>query len=220
MKESVILSPGVVLDETIIKEYYEAVRFGTFDDFYPMEVFKKKYPSQCRHLEAVHRRRVVIRESLEAMKIISEKVYFGTLTFNNEKNENKVKTKRREAFMKLNELFEYVLLVEEYGHDNGRYHIHFLGVFKLDHDFESFKTVWNHSRQELRLVKTHEKVAQYLCKYLVKDLPRIRRNKKMVALAREYHKAKSIQRYFKDVKEFDPEVRCRNYHFISILDEV
>ena len=122
--------------------------------------------------------------------------------------------------MKLNELFEYVLLVEEYGHDNGRYHIHFLGVFKLDHDFESFKRTRNHSRQELRLVKTREKVAQYLCKYLVKDLPRIRRNKKLVALAREYHKAKSLQRNFKDVEEFSPVVRCRNYHFISALDEV
>lgn len=218
--KSVELAPNVVLDNQVIKEYYDAVYYGVFEDYTPMKMFAEKYPVQFKHLSAVHRRRVVIRESLEAMKIVSEEVYFGTLTFNNEKNENKVESKRKEAFKKLNELFEYVLLVEEYGSDNGRYHIHFLGVFKLDHNFESFKTAWNHSRQELRRVNSREKVAQYLCKYLIKDLPRIRRNRKLVALAREYHKARSLQRYFKDVKEFDPVYKCRNYHFISVLDEV
>lgn len=209
-----------VLNKSIINLYYKAIESSICEDFLPMQMFKQEYPNQYKRFNAVHRKRAVINESLSAMKSISEEVYFGTLTFNARKNLNKVASKRKEAFTKLNAIFEYLLLVEEYGEDNGRYHIHFLGVFKEDHTFDSFKLVWNHSRQNLKTLSPNAHISQYLCKYLVKDLPRIRRNKKLVALAREYHKGKSLQRYFPDVKEFSPVVKANNYAFISALDEV
>lgn len=209
-----------VLNKSIIKLYYEAVASSVCEDYLPMQMFKQEHPKEYKFFNAVHRRRCKIRESLEAMKVISDKVYFGTLTFNAAKNRNKIATKRKEAFAKLNAIFEYVLLVEEYGEDNGRYHIHFLGTFKLDHNFESFKLIWNHSRQNLEVLNPSTNVASYLCKYLVKDLPRVRRNKKLVALANEYHKAKSIQRFFPTVEEFSPVRRCNNYAFISALDDL
>ena len=209
-----------VLNKSIVKLYYKAIESSICEDYLPMQIFKQEYPNQYKRFNAIHRKRAVINESLSAMKVISDKVYFGTLTFNARKNLNKIATKRKEAFNKLNAIFEYVLLVEEYGEDNGRYHIHFLGVFKEDHNFDSFKLIWNHSRQNLELLKTNSRVSQYLCKYLGKDLPRIRRNKKLVALAREYHKGKSLQRFFPNVVEFSPVRRCSNYAFISALDDV
>lgn len=114
------------LNKSIIREYYDAIESSIFDDGYAMDIFKEKYPNQYKHLGAAHRKRAVIRKSLNAMKVITEDIYFGTLTFNNVKNANKEASKRKEAFTKLNTEFRYLLLVEEYGEDNGRYHIHFL----------------------------------------------------------------------------------------------
>jgi len=209
-----------VLNKSIIKLYYEAVEASICEDYLPMQIFKQEYPSEYKRFSAVHRKRAVINECLSAMKVVSEKVYFGTLTFNARKNLNKIASKRKEAFTKLNACFEYVLLVEEYGEDNGRYHIHFLGAFKEDHDFDSFKLVWNHSRQNLETLKPNAHISQYLCKYLSKDLPRVRRNKKLVALAREYHKGKSLQRFFPEVEEFSPVRRCKTFAFLNALEEV
>jgi len=206
------------LNKSIISLYYEALASGICEDYLPMQLFKQKYPEEYKRFSAVHRRRAVINESIKAMKIVSDKIYFGTLTYNNVKNLNKEACKRKEAFKRLNEQFEYVLLVEEYGEDNGRYHIHFLGLFKKDHDFDSFVRSWSHSRQNLRLLNEHENVSQYLCKYLCKDLPRVRRNKALVSLARAYHEARSLQRYFPDVEEFSPRVKVGRVAFINALD--
>lgn len=212
--------PIVGTEKEIIDLYYEAVAASVCDDYLPMQLFKEQYPQQYRHYCAVHRKRSILHLCYDAMEATNQKVYFGTLTYNNEKNENKITSKRKEAFTKLNTLFEYLCLVEEYGEDNGRYHIHFFGVFRVGQSFDSFIAVWNHSRQNLREIQDGKKVAKYLCKYLSKDLPRIRRNKKLVALCREYHKGKSLQRFFPTVKDFDPVGLARNYHFISALDDV
>lgn len=208
------------LNKSVITLYYEAIASGICEDYLPMQLFKQKYPEQYKRFNAVHRRRATIHESISAMKIISDKIYFGTLTFNNAKNSNKLVCKRKEAFKRLNTEFEYVLLVEEYGEDNGRYHIHFLGLFKKDHDFDSFVRSWSHSRQNLRLLNDNENVAQYLCKYLCKDLPRIRRNKALVSLARSYHAAKSLQRFFPNVEEFSPRIKVGHVAFINALDMI
>jgi len=220
MKESVTDSNKALLDKSIINLYYKAVEASLYEDFECMKEFMRQYPLEYKRFSAVHRKRVVIRESISAMKTISDKIYFGTLTFNNAKNLNKLVCKRKEAFKKLNAEFEYVLLVEEYGEDNGRYHIHFLGVFRQDHCFDSFIRAWSHSRQNLRLLHEHENVSQYLCKYLVKDLPRVRRNKALVSLARAYHSAKSLQRYFPNVKEFSPKIKCNGVAFINAIDMI
>lgn len=205
------------LNKSVISLYYEAVASGICEDYLPMQLFKQKYPQEYKRFNAVHRRRATIHESINAMKIVSDKIYFGTLTYNNDKNVNKEVVKRKEAFNFLNAQFEYFLVVEEHGEDNGRYHVHFLGLFNKDHDFDSFVRDW-HSRQNLRLLNDKENVAQYLCKYLSKDLPRVRRNKALVSLARSYHAAKSLQRFFPNVEEFSPRVRVGGVAFINAID--
>jgi len=176
-------------NKEILDIYCKAVRSAVVDqDYGPLKYFKWKYEEAFRHFSAVNRKRTAIHRCYEAMKCTKDKIYFGTLTFNNAKNLNKRKTKLKEAFTKLNIDFDYVVLVEECGCDKGRYHIHFLGVFKKDHNFQSFVSHW-HSRQNLIEVYNGD-VAKYMCKYLVKDLPRIRKNKKLVQLIANHKKVK------------------------------
>lgn len=214
MNEQDITAQGFALNKQIIQEYYEAIDSSIFDDGYAMTIFKDKYPNQYKHLGAAHRKRSAIRKSLNAMKVITEDIYFGTLTFNEVKNNNKEVCKRKEAFTKLNTEFRYLLLVEEHGEDNGRYHIHFLGVFRENHDFDSFRQCWSHSLQNLKRVKETSGVVQYLCKYLSKDLPRVRRNKALVGLAREYSRGKQLEKHFPNVPYFTKESKCSVYDLL------
>lgn len=182
-------------DKEIIALYCEARRgLCEEDDFEKMRVFKELFPREYSRFSAVARKRLEIRKSIEAMQVLDRNVYFGTLTFNSTKNLNKEEIKRKEAFEKLNSVFEYVLLVEEYGEDNGRYHIHFLGVFKDKMDFNSFVACWPHSRQNLRLLKEDESIDKYLVKYLTKDLPRLRRNKRLSGLTKRYKEYDRLER--------------------------
>lgn len=214
MKEQEITAHDFALNKEIIHEYYDAIESSIFDDGYSMTIFKEKYPNQYKHLGAAHRKRSAIRKSLNAMKVVTEDIYFGTLTFNEVKNNNKEVCKRKEAFNKLNTEFRYLLLVEEHGEDNGRYHIHFLGVFREDHDFDSFRHCWSHSLQNLKRVKETSGVVQYLCKYLSKDLPRVRRNKALVGLAREYSRGKQLEKHFPNVPYFTKESKCSVYDLL------
>jgi len=185
----------VDVPQDIVKKYYEAMRYANeyFDD--PMKEFIKEYPLEYKRLSAVHRKRVAINSNVEAMKTLGEVLYFGTLTYDNVKDQNKIETKRKEAFAYLNSLFEFVLLVEEYGEEKERYHVHFVGNFKENRTFNDFVEGW-HSRQNLRVLREDEHISSYLCKYMSKQLPRIRRNKKLIALEREYHKRKGLKRSF------------------------
>lgn len=189
-------SSNFAISKDIIKEYYECMQVAcehSFDGF--LKDFAKKYPNEYKHLNAVHRRRVAINKNIDALKELNEKIYFGTLTFNSVKDHNKIESKRKEAFKVLNSLFEFVILVEEKGEENGRYHVHFLGNFIEGKTFDDFTKSW-HSRQNLRELRDNERISQYLCKYLSKDLPRIRRNKKLIALEREVSKRKSLKKSF------------------------
>lgn len=151
-----------------------------YEDHRAMSIFKHEYPQAYSHFQKVARLRNEIHKDYAAMKSVCDKIYFGTLTFNTKKNKNKEATKRKEAFKKLNTIFKYVLLVEEYGCENGRYHIHFLACFSKVKDFNSFITLW-HSRQNLEECCDNN-VGKYLVTYVVKDLPRLHRNTFLVAL--------------------------------------
>ena len=188
-------SESIGITRDVVNEYYEAMRYANeyFDE--PLKEFIKKYPLQYKHLNAVHRKRVLINSSVNAMRQLNEKIYFGTLTYDETKDHNSIKIKRREAFTFLNSLFEFVLLVEEYGEENGRYHVHFVGNFHENKGFDDFVKGW-HSRQNIEVVDEDTKVSQYLCKYLSKQLPRIRRNKRLVAFEKYYHHKKGLDKSF------------------------
>ena len=184
------------LTKEIIKEYYSCYR-SSYIDFYdePMKAFRNAHPKEYKHLCSVHRCRSVLNKNIEALKTLNEVLYFGTLTFDETKDHNKTQSKRKEAFRFLNSLFEFVLLVEENGEEKGRYHIHFVANFKEGKTFNDFKEGW-HSRQNLRILRENESISQYLCKYLSKDLPRVRRNKKLIELERYASKHRRLKRTF------------------------
>lgn len=171
-------------NQELREKYFSAVKFAfKYADFDSLCGFKQEYPEQFRFFQKVHRLRSEIAKDVNAMKLVSDKVYFGTLTFDNAHDKNKIETKRKDAFEKLKSIFKYVLLVEEFGGVNGRYHLHFIAAFTKDHNFDSFKSVW-HSRQNLKEVND-DKVSRYLVSYVAKDLPRLRRNKYLVALRKK-----------------------------------
>lgn len=170
----------------IVGLYVEAVKSASrYDEFDKLEVFKSLYPEEYKRFSKISRLRGEIRKTIESMEALSESIYWGTLTFKDEKNKNTIKTKREEAFEKLNSVFKFVLLVEEYGETNGRYHIHFISSFKEGKDFNDFKRCW-HSRQQLQVLSSEDKIDKYLIKYLSKDIPRIRRNKNLSGLVARY----------------------------------
>jgi len=206
----------VDIDKDIVKEYYEAVHYAVWDDYFPMKQFKEKYPNEYRHFSAVHRKRVLINSNVEAMKTLKSALYFGTLTYDSKKDRNSIEYKRKEAFAYLNSLFEFVLLVEEYGEENGRYHVHFVGNFRENKTFNDFIKGW-HSRQNLRLLREDENISQYLCKYISKQLPRIRRNKRLVALERVYNQKKALKRTFPSLYE---QSMNKNIFLITAFDEL
>lgn len=183
------------LTKEVVNQYYEAMRYANEYFNEPLKEFALKYPLEYKHLCAVHRKRVLVNSNVSAMRLLKEDVYFGTLTYDETKDQNSIKIKRREAFRFLNSLFEFVLLVEEYGEDKGRYHVHFVGNFYEGKGFNDFVNGW-HSRQNIELVKDDKKVSRYLCKYLCKQLPRIRRNKRLVALESQYRKKRGLDKSF------------------------
>lgn len=189
------------ISKEIIDDYYACVRCCSehYDNSYLKE-FKEKHPKEYAFLSAVHHKRASINLSIRAMLAVREKIYFGTLTFNAAKNDNQNRSKRKEAFKFLNKLFRFVLLVEELGEEKGRYHIHFLGTFNKGYSFSDFAKGW-HSRQNLREVNMKENVASYLCKYVGKDLPRLRRNRRLVALVSWYRGRQRLQNLFPTVFE-------------------
>lgn len=184
------------ITKDILKDYYACVRCCAEHYFsQPMKEFKEKHPKEFARLSAVHHKRFALNKNVAVLKELDEKIYFGTLTFNDKKDKNKIQTKRKEAFKRLNDLFEFVVLIEEEGSMNGRYHIHFLGNFKEGKSFKDFKKLW-HSRQNLRELRQNENISQYLCKYMSKQLPRIRRNKRMIELERKVSRVKPLKRSF------------------------
>lgn len=181
----------------LLKRYYramhEACDYANYDE---LEDFRKSYPKEFSFLNKVHKRRTDVGLSIKVMQEhLAKPLYFGTLTFNKGKDKNKVSSKRKEAFIKLNKLFECFLLVEEYGEKKGRYHIHFIGVFKDGFGFDNFKKFW-HSRQNIEEVDDPKKAGQYLVKYVCKEIPRLRRNKALIRLENAYKRGKRLQKNF------------------------
>lgn len=181
----------------LLKQYYKAMHMAyDFANYDLLEDFRKSFPKEFSFLNKVHKRRTDVNLSIKVMQdFLAKPLYFGTLTFNKGKDKNKVASKRKEAFIKLNKLFECFLLVEEYGEKSGRYHLHFIGVFKEGFGFDNFKRFW-HSRQNLEKVDDPKRAGQYLVKYVCKEVPRLRRNKNLIRLENAYKKGKRLQKNF------------------------
>ena len=184
------------ISASVLDEWREAV-FNSQEGYYCLvEEFQKRHPQEYKIITAMYRKRVVLKDCLSAMQEMNEPIYWFTLTFNNKKDINDVKSKRKDAQKFLNKISICYVMVEEYGEDNGRYHIHGFLCFKYGRGFVDF-VEW-HSRQKIELMEECKlkKKVRYLTKYAVKQVPRIRKSKTMVKLVKFYVKNKRFKKHF------------------------
>lgn len=188
----------MLVNDSILKEWNNAVANSCFGGSQePLKRFKEEHIEAYKLITAMYRKRVAIKESLDIMEDMNEPIYWFTLTFNNDKDSNTIETKRKEAEKFLNSMCLCYLMVEEYGEDNGRYHIHGFLCFKYGYGFVDF-TSW-HSRQKIELLeedKKKKKKVRYLTKYAVKSVPRIRRSKSLSLMYNYYKNKKRIRKGF------------------------
>lgn len=183
-----------IVGEQTRKEYINALYNLQFGNKEPMTRFISKYPSEYKLITTMYRRRTDLTDTLETMKMLNDPIYWFTLTFNNDKDSNSIETKRKEAQKFLNRMCSVYVMVEEFGEDNGRYHIHGFLCFKFGFGFVDF-IQW-HSRQKLIELDSGNKRIKYLTDYTSKQAPRIRRSKSLSALYNYYKKNKRLKKTF------------------------
>lgn len=159
-----------------------------------LKEFAQLYPDLYRYLTAMLRKRTKIKMTLSAMSTITDKIYWGALTFNEEETDKLESTKRKQVLRFLDKYFKVFCFVEEYGEENDRYHIHFFGVMRKPTDYECMRQDW-HSFLFIELLKPYEykRKAKYLTKYAVKSVPRVRMSKRCIELVKDYRKLKSFR---------------------------
>ena len=184
------------MDKQIIKEYENALFWAQNGDSRILDLFVCEHPTEYRLISAMYRKRVAINDTLLALGYLNRPVYWFTLTFNNDRDALLVETKRKYAQTFLSNISIAYLMVEEYGEDNGRYHIHGFLIFNKDNDFRSF-VKWP-SRQKIQELtpNLYKKKVRYLTKYAVKSVPRLRRSKVASLLYTEYLKHKKVRYSF------------------------
>lgn len=183
----------------ITKEQYEEWRNALLNaqagNSKSIKEFGNKYPDLYKHISSMLRKRTKLKSTLEAYKSVSEYIYWGSLTWNNEHNDISEKVKRNQALRFFDKFFELYCFVEEYGEENGRYHIHFLGVLKAkDITYDLMRENW-HSFIQIECLRPYEvsKKVKYLTKYCVKQVPRIRMDKRSVKLLKDYKRYKRMK---------------------------
>ena len=191
------------LNASILKEWQQAVINSQFGYHVSVLEFQKRHPEEYKLISAMYRKRVVLKDCLAVMQEMNEPIYWFTLTFNNKKDLNNITSKRKDAQRFLNRLCICYVMVEEFGEDNGRYHIHGFLCFKYGYGFVDF-VEW-HSRQKIELMEDYKlkKKVRYLTKYAVKQVPRIRKSKTMVKLVTFMKSKKSYKRNFPSLYEED-----------------
>lgn len=177
------------ITEQQYKEWNNAIINAGLGSNISLKQFQLDYPDLYRHMTSMLRKRTKLNKAIAAMTSMSPYLYWGSLTFNEEEEIKEEKTKRKQAIRFLNRFFRLWLMVEEYGTEGGRYHIHFLAVLKDYTDYEVIRSKW-HSFVQIELLKTYDykRKVKYLTKYAVKQVPRIRLSKRTALLLKDYMK--------------------------------
>lgn len=186
-----------MFNEVILKDWNNTLLNVGGGNFSAMDDFKKLYPQEYKFLNAMLEKRKKIRNNCKAMRSMSDNLYWGTLTYDNEFNDLLETTKRKQALTFLNKYFSCWLLVEEYGSKSNRYHIHFLAIKKYDFEinYEAMRNDWHSFIEIERIPKwKQEKKIKYLTNYITKNVPRIRRNKRLIALCEDWNRLQSLKR--------------------------
>lgn len=155
----------------------------------PMDLFKYMFPSDYAFISSMLHKRVNTKKNIDFMMWLKpEAVYFGDLTYDNDYDVKVIPLKRKMAQRHLNKYFDAYMLFEEFGTQNTcRYHVHFVGVLKSGFKSKDVKESWP-CFANCKFVHSSRGVASYLTNYTTKQVPRIRRNKQLVCLERQYHK--------------------------------
>lgn len=190
------------VSEEIKKEWYDAL---SKDSLFLTNKYTKEFRERHEDLyclfHSFYRLRVELKKDVESMRFIGD-VQWLTLTFDNKHDKNMIATKRKQATRFLNELFLCYVMVEEYGEDNNRYHIHGFGVYRDNKSFEDFRK-WP-SRQKIETmneVKARKKI-KYLTNYMIKSIPRLRRSKNMCFIRNRFDSANKLN-------HFESCIKCR-----------
>lgn len=184
----------ILVNKETKKEYLTALYNLQFGSKTLMADFINNHPSEYKLITTMYRRRCDLTDTIETMKLMNEPIYWFTLTFNNEKDTNNIETKRKDAQRFLNRICSVYVMVEEFGEDNGRYHIHGFLCFKYGFGFVDF-VQW-HSRQKIIELDNANKRIKYLTDYSTKQAPRIRRSKSLSALYTYFKKHKRMYKLF------------------------
>lgn len=171
--------------------------------YYPLDKFKEWFPKDFRTLQTILNKRSIIKEDLTIMKTISKRVVFGSLTFS-EKNllprEDLMKRKAQRYLDKCLTLYD---IVEEHGTLKGRYHVHYLGILKDNLTYIDFHNGWE-DISYIEAVKSSKKdikkVSKYLCDYVVKQVPKIRRTKQFTKVKKLYKEYTKLIEHGEDVE--------------------
>lgn len=201
------------LPKDVLLEWFDATREDTLElSNEHRKVFKEKYPDFYCYLSSFYRLRYEINADLSLLSSLGYEIQWFTLTFDNKRDKALVSSKRKTATRFLNDLFLYYEMVEEYGEDKGRYHIHGFGVYRVSRSFDDFRK-WpcRNKIETLTLLKLKKKV-KYLTKYAVKSLPRIRRSKNLCSLRNRSKWLGKLKHsfpclYIEDLKTFDNSLR-------------
>lgn len=182
--------------ETLAREYFNALYNLQDGNKGPMDKFKSEHFELYQLVNANYHKRKKLRDNIKAMKSVSPNgcLCFGALTFDGEHDAQRIDVKRKQASRHLNKFMSAYLFVEEYGEEYGRYHIHFIGLLRDDVRYLDFCGSW-HSRAQIEKVISIKRAVNYLTDYVVKQAPRIRRNKVLVDMFNHYQKSESWKRY-------------------------
>lgn len=162
------------------------------------KAFREQHAEEYLLLHSFYRIRSELYKDIDLMSLVGSLHWF-TLTFDNKHDKSLVSSKRKLATRFLNDIFIVYEMVEEYGEDNGRYHIHGFGVFRANKGFKDFIKWKSRTKIQDLSPSTMRKKVKYLTKYAVKSLPRVRRSKSLCYLKKKTKTYKRLRSSFPDV---------------------
>ena len=186
------------ISKEIIDKWNNACWLAKFGQFQNLKLFNLQYSEESRFISSMCRKRIKLCKILESYMFVSQYLYWGTLTYNKEKDLLSDKVKRNQALIFFKKYFKLYTFVEELGSLKERYHIHFIGV--INNDVPTFNEMYSnwHSRIKIEILtgeKCKRKV-KYLTKYVSKSVPRVRMCKRSVKLLKDFNNYQSLKRSF------------------------
>lgn len=177
-------------EQSVRDFYFYCLRERNNGNYYSLDCFKKWFPDMFKNMQAILNKRTLIKRDLEIMKALSPNVVFGALTFSDSNLTDNEANMRKRAQRYLDKCMKVYEIVEEHGTQNTeRYHVHYLGILKDDLTYIDFHTGWedySYIEKVRNTKKDNKKVSKYLCDYVVKQVPTIRRTKRLTKLIEAY----------------------------------